>query len=564
MNTVNKDIVNKDIVNEDIGNEDIINKDIIDKNTQNELIAELCKDKLFAKMNEWQHVINNNDSDSDSDDDNNNNDYDNLNTEMYLLYCLHNNNFPNYKDAFNRISCILTRLIIIKDTLCDNFYKQYLNYIDLSPLVMLATKNNFIKYAKYISETVSDNLINLLEIINNTYFTFDKIKPVYKIFHYIVTLYVGFIIYPDTKTNEFINTFYKFFTEYNAFMECQKHINKKVFKQIIDCFKTYSCPRKIIDINPIIISFSNSITHIKNDIHRLINNYIEREDYKSDLFSIITNNTYNLLNYSLEEFFLQEYFNTSLLNIACDNGDYNTISYLLKKNVFPTESNFNMLCKSIYARYIVTKPYTCYNFVEIVNYFITNLIRLIPKFYSYKISPNETFTEIFIYLLKKLDLTDDIIDNISKIANLLLNNNFKITNELILLLMLKKNDIFKNININEDTFFEIHNMYKNRHKLCVDNFNNPIHIMRIMAQTTTLTRFKNYIKKNNIKPDRYCFELAHYHNKPIEKWLFSNNCCPTIGIIKITKHHQNAEYYEKILNEIQTQEYMCKPYDLVI
>lgn len=208
-------------------------------------------------------------------------------------------------------------------------------------------------------------------------------------------------------------------------------------------------------------------------------------------------------------------------------------------------------------------------------------INVIKSIFSYKIFPqNDIINIIYNESNKYLN---------KQIALLLLDNGLSITKDNCVLLLhcgaIEYNDLLShNIDFNENIYY---NCYEKNALLYnsndIDNIS-PIFKLRSLCienprNRATKTKNKNnfikLIKDKKILPDRYCYEFACYsRNTDIIEIFEKLKCVPTVKSIyyTLTKSYteplKDENYYTdtKIIyiirsaKNIQTQEYMTKPY----
>ncbi|ARF10973.1 hypothetical protein Hokovirus_3_246 [Hokovirus HKV1] len=471
------------------------------------------------------------------------------------------------------IPCILYRIILIKNVLSDDFYKTYYNdenmiyngygyktkkYKDIKPFLMLITEINFVKYIEYSNILLSDKYNGLLftKLFDLYDCKYDKLKEILDSYlNCIITLYCGFILYPNSKTQNALFTYYNLLSIHNVFWNLYKFDNV-VFTKNIKIPNNY-----------------NNIDDVRKSIFELIQSFdIDKYErlYKIDFCQIIRNITKNYFNSNITKLFFSKFDYPNSLDIACNNFDLGTVLCLLEKNIYPTETNFKQLIDNKIINSLITKYHIRY-----YEYILDNLNIIIQKFYNYKILPEEKFIDLLLNILTiiiddcdKIDHYNKHINNITSIVEFLVNHGYQISHKIVLLLVHSDSNVLKNIDVSEDYYYQIYKFSNSNYsydKLCLNNFKKPLHIMRNMCfdKKTTVTQFKKFLKDNNIKPDRYCFEFSSLYNTKIEKWLIKNNCLPTINSLGPLSKKKQA--YLKILSDaMQTQEYMCQSYNFKI
>ncbi|ARF10975.1 hypothetical protein Hokovirus_3_248 [Hokovirus HKV1] len=500
----------------------------------------------------------------------------------------------NKNNSCDHCSFILTKIILIENVLPDIFYKIYFDdhnatYKNISPFVMLATENNFIKYVE------NSNIL----FCNYKYSFFEKmnypinIKSIKAIFDnylkFILTMYFGFIIYPNSKTQNILNKYYEILALYNFFLCLAENIDG-IFRNRT----MVNCGDHLFVNGDQFLEFIELLSN--NDEHEALLNNVKvnnsyelffKKNYHTTVNNIMAHND-NIIT----KYFIQDFDYPELINIACKNCDYRTVLYLLEKNIIPTGKDLqslydNTFISSLHAtgKPIINGTYTCYYDIsknlDFLKYVFKYLDILIPKFYNYKIHTEESFIDFLLNILKSIyhyrlgnnfSPFQSIHNYIIPFIEFLVNKRIEILGEqyaykIILLLVHNKNNICKNIEITEEMYYQIYKFYNfyERHidVIYIDNFTNPIHIMRNMCfnRNTSVSTFKKFIKDNNVKPDRYCFEFASCYNNKIEKWLLNNKCLPTVRSLGYLSSQKRKLYLQLLVDDIQTQEYMCKPYE---
>ncbi|QKF93654.1 hypothetical protein QKU48_gp0196 [Fadolivirus algeromassiliense] len=240
----------------------------------------------------------------------------------------------------------------------------------------------------------------------------------------------------------------------------------------------------------------------------------------------------------------------------------------------PDNETMKLICENGYLNEFneLVSKYKMVPNKECLDMAVSNIlnVELIKQIICYKISPNsDTFNKLI------NNTIDNEVNVILEIIELMIKNGLQLSINDIHNLIKKGyylNDLDRfGIQYDEKLYYvcfvggkEIPKEYESKF-----NIDKKVFKLRTMCGNTTpklsATKFRDYLIKNNIKPDRYCLDnAARIGNSNLMSYIiYELKCVPTIFTLYETSNISCKEdiYQELIKNYNITYEDMIKPYD---
>ena len=417
---------------------------------------------------------------------------------------------------FNKVTAILNKLdtehnpltsICLHNFICTHInkigYSKYNNNIFESVMALLLTNNAVID-------------INIMEtILGNIHNCFDVIK----------------IFVPFVKDNNHI------------FVNLPKDL-----LSIITLQDKLSCSQSMTILFLMENGFDTNIT--------IINKLLEADNISNDKIFII-----------FPENIIPEKY-----RIEINSHVFNLWNYIKTKGIVPNMDTLMIACKKgkpaifddIITNYGLYPDKKCLDTAlsGLGSTNVNDAMNIINKILDYKIIPDkESYMSLDIRNFPSNDQINNLLIRYGLVVDIdIINKSLEVRCPIY--------DLYRfGIQYDEKLYFLCHkHMYMPYYNEFNENINKNIFELRNMFKTNSWDNIVKYMKKNNIKPDRYCFEnCCLYKNYAVLRKMIELKCVGTRKILYCLIGSEAREIYDSmygnIIDENDNPEAMAKVYD---